>query len=509
MDIPEEDNLALAKRRAIQVLMQNKKLTPSERNLKMQEIMKGNFGVVEEIDSSNNNSSGKNNNDSSDDDSSFVSEADSYQGSTRTGRSSKSGRISTKRGSVNSSESRGSKTSKVDPRNDTSQHSTLSSTTHTMEEKEFKKVGQQKDRQQMLLAISRDKSLSQSQRQLKMKLIMRNSVEEEKDKGRVNRRASMSNRRPTLDGINESITIPGEEDADSTVQHQSRRKLKGGKMTELGLLIERVEKDDCSLTRVEMEKKKLSDEDVIPLFDALANNTRVTSISFRMNRIGNEGISALASALLDNTTLTLIDLSGNNIGDDGIEDLCKVLPFNKSLTQLNLADNKFGDIAASELAGALVDNASLVDINLNGNMVGDHGATDLFKVLATANGTVASLLLRLNSITDKGATSLASALIDNESLVSVDLGHNKITNQGAKDLIKVIPCNETIEELKLDGNPHIDQKLLDEVERTLNEDSEEESSESGSDYSEGSREEEQEGQMISSSYKMVDRDVQR
>jgi len=36
----------------------------------------------------------------------------------------------------------------------------------------------------------------------------------------------------------------------------------------------------------------------------------------------------------------------------------------------------------------------------------------------------------LNGITDVGANALASALIENETLVSIDLGHNLIGNKG-------------------------------------------------------------------------------
>lgn len=52
-------------------------------------------------------------------------------------------------------------------------------------------------------------------------------------------------------------------------------------------------------------------------------------------------------------------------------------------------------------------------------------------MLATTNQTLESLLLRLNGITDVGASALASALIENETLLCIDLGHNIIGNKGA------------------------------------------------------------------------------
>lgn len=52
------------------------------------------------------------------------------------------------------------------------------------------------------------------------------------------------------------------------------------------------------------------------------------------------------------------------------------------------------------------------------------------QVLATINQTLQSLLLRLNGVTDVGASALAAALIENETLLSIDLGHNLIGNKG-------------------------------------------------------------------------------
>ena len=46
-EIPDEDDLALRKRQAIQALMRNQSITLHERNRRMQEIMKGNFDNVD------------------------------------------------------------------------------------------------------------------------------------------------------------------------------------------------------------------------------------------------------------------------------------------------------------------------------------------------------------------------------------------------------------------------------------------------------------------------------
>ena len=53
MDLPDEDETALAKRRAIQRVMRNTSLTPAQRSRQMQEIMRGNFSTVVDDDDEN------------------------------------------------------------------------------------------------------------------------------------------------------------------------------------------------------------------------------------------------------------------------------------------------------------------------------------------------------------------------------------------------------------------------------------------------------------------------
>ena len=399
MDLPDEDNAALAKRRAIQALMKEKSLSPAERNVRMQAIMKGDFvdpgppsptaasgklksKLSASLESFGSLSSEEDEEDSSD--SSYTDDEDSHQGSTRTGRSSRSGRG--KDGSKGASKSIGSGSgtgsgtnhsrgsSQVDPRSETSEHSTLSGTTHSMETSEIKKVELQKEKQKKLLEISRDTSLTPSQRAIAIKAVMQTNVKTEGKKNRATRLTKMGS-------INESITIPQSDDMSAllSVKHRSLRRMSSN-TDDLASIVIHVANDSPELTELVLEKRGLGDEEVIPIFDSFGGNTYVTSMNMRINRIGNEGCSALASAILDNDSLTLIDLSGNNIGDEGIEDLCKVIPYNKTLVQLNLADNKLSDASASELAGALVDNTSLMHINLSGNFISDEGACNLFKV---------------------------------------------------------------------------------------------------------------------------------
>jgi hypothetical protein len=325
MELPEEDDSALAKRRAIQVLMKDRTLTPSERNARMQDIMKGNFndpgpmaalatkiGPPGESVSTEMNklsasvqsycSSSSEDEDSSSPCSSSYSSSSAY---TREDGSSKSGRsnnypaskaivnagATTSSGSGTGSGTKNSQSSsKVDPRNEACEHSTLSASTYGMEEKEAKTLEQQKERQRKLLEISRNTSLTSDERSLQIKAVMKTDVEKE---ARKSRRGNM---RESFN-INESISIPFDDTEPLLWEGESRRSILNLSSeqiaNEMNNLVQRLKNNDATLTELKLEKRRLGDEDVIPLFDAFGDNAHVSSLNLRINRIGNEGCSAL------------------------------------------------------------------------------------------------------------------------------------------------------------------------------------------------------------------------
>ena len=318
MDIPDEDNAALAKRRAIQALMKDKTLTPAERSVRMQAIMKGDFTVdptpaqssgdgkinsklsasMESLGASDLEGS------SSSSDSSYSDEDNSFQGSTRTGRSSRSGggskaisRTSKSLGSGSGSgtgtgASRESRQSRVDARFETSENSTISGNTYSMDNEEVKKIEAQKDKQKRLLEIHRNTSLSKSQRSKAMAAVMKTNVGTETQKARQRRHIKK------MGSINESITIPESNDMSAMLaaKQRSLRQLNSAN-DQLNSLIRRLSNDDPTLTDMILEKKGLGDEDVIPIFDAFEGNTHVSMMNMRINRIGNEGCSALGMCI--------------------------------------------------------------------------------------------------------------------------------------------------------------------------------------------------------------------
>ncbi|KAL3816962.1 hypothetical protein ACHAXA_011750 [Cyclostephanos tholiformis] len=515
MDLPEEDKVALAKRRAIQALMRDKSVTPAERHARMQSIMRGEVsegGSSETDDSGSEYSEDENGEKSSTRDDGEEEDYEVDESSSRYSASSGSSASSyslASGGRSNATRSQSS-TSASDTASATARKSQFASSSSSMDAQEV--------RRKALLEVSRDQSLTASARRLRMKDIMRTASGVSDDNGGgggdggkdcpPSSSSSSSYFSPPTDhkhhltksgkssGSGKAVFMDSVygpmNDADDDVTHARvtlpRILSRGG--SDIDDILRRMDAEDGTLTKIELPKLKLTDDDVHSMLEALARNTTVTRLNLRRNRLGALGCSTLASALLDNVSLISIDVSGNDLGDEGMTDLAKVLPHNGVLEVLNVEDNRIGDVGARALAKALSSakggqgggyaSSSLKEVNLGGNRIGDEGARDIFRALGSSStrsddgsvilggkNSVSSLLLRFNAISDRGARELASTLLDNETLRTVDLGHNKITNKGARDLIKVVTINDTLERLELGGNAGIDEDVLDEVERAL------------------------------------------
>lgn len=124
---------------------------------------------------------------------------------------------------------------------------------------------------------------------------------------------------------------------------------------------------------------------------------------------------------------TLINLASTSVGDEGVSLLAAVLQINRSITELILRGNSIGDRGAAALGPSLVD-CNLELLSLGNNMIGDNGAATIARGIA-ANNTITRVELYGNRIGDAGAAALAAAV--NDTMVDLRLGHNEIRNEGA------------------------------------------------------------------------------
>lgn len=163
--------------------------------------------------------------------------------------------------------------------------------------------------------------------------------------------------------------------------------------------------------------------------DALADDTRVTSLWLKRNPLKPAGMRPIAGLLRRNRTLEVLDLVNCGLLDDGLQHLLGALMgpgANKTLRHLYLGTNGVTEASAPLLAEFLADHCALESLYLSCNRLGDDGVAELARGLA-ANRTIRRVSLASNRIGPRGAAALADALAEHPSLVLLDLGFTKAT----------------------------------------------------------------------------------
>ncbi len=231
-------------------------------------------------------------------------------------------------------------------------------------------------------------------------------------------------------------------------------------------ILSRLEKNDKSLTKLNLWGNGIGDQGAKAIADVLETNTTLTKLDLWGNGIGDEGAQAIADVLETNTTLTKLDLTDIQIGAEGAQAIVGVLKTNTTLNELHLGDNSIGDEGAKKLADILETNTTLTKLNFQFNKIGDEGAKAIADVLET-NTTLTKLHLGNNQIGDEGAKKLAEALETNKTLTILDLSYNNIGDEGAKKLADVLETNTTLTELHLWGSKVSGEAILERIKTSI------------------------------------------
>ena len=199
-----------------------------------------------------------------------------------------------------------------------------------------------------------------------------------------------------------------------------------------------------SLTRLDLSGNRLG-ECCGSTFDTLLQTLHLTTLCLDDNDLRDEGARSLAVALVEQATcVNFLSLRRNGICTIGLLTLASMLEVNGTLTMLHLDENEFGTssgaIEAAEgpvaLAFALRRNRTLTSLSLEGSALGDDGLRVIGEALLESSVSrltfgrfddfelthdQSSLQIGQDRLLDGSATLLASLLVRNMALTSLDM----------------------------------------------------------------------------------------
>ena len=188
------------------------------------------------------------------------------------------------------------------------------------------------------------------------------------------------------------------------------------------------------------------------LWDALIDNQYVELLSLRNSNIEDEQISQLSLALSDNRSISQLWLENNHITNEGAHTIITTLEGNSKIQDVRLEGNPHIDLRLIEDIRSLLEEASvstdeennldvviehvlenkpsMKNLKLSGMNIGSMSDA-LFDALAT-NVHIRVVDLSSNELDDDCASSLSIALMENTSIVHLNLADNLLTSEGAE-----------------------------------------------------------------------------
>lgn len=132
-----------------------------------------------------------------------------------------------------------------------------------------------------------------------------------------------------------------------------------------------------SLSLINFSRRGLRPKDALLLKRVIVNNPHLSVLKLGYNNLGDSGAYAIASAILKGDShhhLSVLDLGFNGIGDTGCESLVlNAVAGNFHLRTLYLSGNNIGQKGALSIAGAILHGCCLSALYLSGTNIGPIG----------------------------------------------------------------------------------------------------------------------------------------
>ena len=211
-------------------------------------------------------------------------------------------------------------------------------------------------------------------------------------------------------------------------------------------------KSSHSLHHLDIDQNNLSSESIASIVTGLSHKNSLTDLNISNSHYSMANVDSLASVLKDHSgcTLTELNLQDCHISSEGAVELAAALCKNTIFKQLDLSDNPIGEHVegVTAVAKMLVENKTLITLNLEDCHISSEGAVELAAALCK-NSTLKHLDLDNNPIGVEGASSMSDMLQHNTSLKELRLRDDSVWEEGVHQLINSLKHNQTLRELWL------------------------------------------------------------
>ncbi|XP_012657371.1 NACHT, LRR and PYD domains-containing protein 14 isoform X2 [Otolemur garnettii] len=209
-----------------------------------------------------------------------------------------------------------------------------------------------------------------------------------------------------------------------------------------------------NLMHLDLKGNDIGDNGVKLLCEALKHpECKLQKLSLESCNLTEVCCLDIFNALIRSQSLIFLNLSTNNLLDDGVKLLCEALRYPKCyLERLSLESCGLTEDVCEDLSLALISNKRLTHLCLANNALGDSGIKLMSDVLQNPCCTLQSLVLRHCHFTLLSSEYLSTSLLHNKSLTHLDLGSNRLQDDGAKllcDAFRHPSCN--LRDLELMG----------------------------------------------------------
>ncbi|XP_066933574.1 leucine-rich repeat-containing protein 34-like [Clytia hemisphaerica] len=232
----------------------------------------------------------------------------------------------------------------------------------------------------------------------------------------------------------------------------------------------------------EMYRRRIDDNELEIFSMLFTGNTYLVGIDLGYNLITDEGAKLIGKLLEETPSLETLILSYNDIGVSGATVIAKGIQMNETLTCLKMDGNKFGRVGGLAIAGALQVNTTLEELDITNTeqdtqslialatvlksnchlkklVIGrpllhskQEDTTIHFARLLEVNRSIKEIHLRNHGMVNFGVEQIVNHVMDNMTLLHLDVSCNQLSRDGMESLAKYLKSNPPLRILNVGYN---------------------------------------------------------